>query len=429
MIYIVETLIWSRIVACKLVRKYSCRYILCAGIGMIGLMMLRINLSNQLHSDLILVLGSFILIVYTLVITIVLFEGGFIEKLLWITVYNIILITTEMFAVYFVGSIVVHIQPELEHEDFIAAVSTLMSKGLALLVSEFVIRREKDKFRISKDYVHSVFLIINIDLFVGLTSVYFIANKNAIIQDTQLLTSSIIIITFLFSILTVVSLVIISKKSNEQLEYQLKLQQIEYEAKFNEDMKGIVDDLRKLRHDMNNHVALMRGLCKAEQYDELQEYLDELNNDICAANEIVATDNKALLVILNTKINSARKKGIEFNSVIGVHKLNISDKDMCSLLGNILDNAIEAAEQVEQNAYIDFTMEKLKTGYNIVCENSYNIEPVVEKKKFRTNKSNASHHGIGIENIRDIVKHYHGEVDFQYGDQTFCVKVKLPVLE
>ena len=94
---------------------------------------------------------------------------------------------------------------------------------------------------------------------------------------------------------------------------------------------------------------------------------------------------------------------------------------------NILDNAIEAAEKTPGKKYIDLMIQRTEEGCIISCENSMGAVPVTRKERFITTKENALDHGIGIENIKEIVSSYRGQINFDYDDNMFNVKVIMPV--
>jgi sensor histidine kinase regulating citrate/malate metabolism len=229
------------------------------------------------------------------------------------------------------------------------------------------------------------------------------------------------------TIVTVTLVFKIEKESKKEIETKLKLAQIEMELKQNMDMINVTDNLRKLRHDMNNHIGLIRNLLNTNKYDELKVYVDQLYEDVDKANEFIISDNNTLAVLLNSKQNKAKELNIDFQSVIAASDIQMQDKDICALFGNILDNAIEAAENADHKKFIDFSIQKTDNGCVISCENSFGKKPIIKKGKFISRKDNSNLHGIGIENIKEIVSKYHGEVHFDIDDEVFNIRVVMPV--
>ena len=204
----------------------------------------------------------------------------------------------------------------------------------------------------------------------------------------------------------------------------LKMQQIEMEHKQNEDMAIVVNDLRSLRHDMNNHMSVLQGLLSMQEYDDAKNYLSTITEELAVANSFIFTDNKVLSVMLNNKISKAHQLGITFDTELLTSATPFSDSDLCAVVGNILENAIEASSKHE-DPYIHFMMKKTDKQFVIECQNNYVVAPVFEKGNLVTTKSDKSYHGIGTKTIRSIVDSYHGITTFTV-DDLFCVKIVVP---
>jgi len=118
---------------------------------------------------------------------------------------------------------------------------------------------------------------------------------------------------------------------------------------------------------------------------------------------------KTVFVILNIKKALAAEKDISFESTVVLNTLPLSDLEICSLFGNILDNAIEAAKIFDEK-YIELNIKETKNAWNIQCMNSYLVSPVFEGDILKSTKNNKEVHGIGIQNIKEIVIKYGGMI-------------------
>lgn len=297
----------------------------------------------------------------------------------------------------------------------------LLSRFLLFIVIEFIIRTKKKLF---DGFMKDFFLIILIDtLYALIIYTLFYYNNVHLTIDTAIALSLIVIA--IISILTLYLLRKITKKSDEIMTTNLKLQQIEMEHKQNQDMAIIVEDLRALRHDMNNHMSILQGLLSMEEYDDAKAYLSTITEELTLANSFIFTDNKVLSVLLNNKISKARQLGITFEPELLTSTTPLSDSDLCAVVGNILENAIEAAAQHE-NPYIYFSMKKANHQLLIQCDNTFSIPPVFEKGHLVTTKSDKAYHGIGTKTIRSVVDSYHGTTNFDV-DELFHVSVSIPL--
>jgi hypothetical protein len=372
-------------------------------------------------------IGTIILMFYEFIIFLLLFKNTLIEKLIWWGIYVFGIVIMELVTVFLLSTIMGKSLEELSQDDMLTAYIVVTGKLMALLLFEIIIRSRRDRLIIGFSYSRELTIVIVLNILLVPGFVFSMNNKPNIIKNIDYVIILFFGIVMLITLYTAALIFRIEKKSSEELETKLKLQQAELELKLNNDMENVTDRLRKLRHDMNNHIGLIKTLAKAHRYEELEEYIDDLYEDIDAANELVIIDNKALSVLINTKKSLAKARNIEFESIIAIQDFNMNNKDMCTLIGNILDNAMEAADKSEGRKYIHLTIMNAPKGCEIICENSFSVKPVVVNSRFQTTKENAGIHGIGMENIRDIAKKYSGEVHFNFEDETFNVNVILPI--
>lgn len=345
-------------------------------------------------------------------------------KILWTIIAFLILALGEVTVLMSIKLLNIATSSILQNPQLYITVA-IATKICALLIVELIIRL-KPRTLILPRYAHcEMYGIIGINLFLILFSVQiFHSGTKAVNKDTML--SLLFLLCFIISILTFSIIFKLSQKAEEELEEKLLIQKLEMENKMNADMTNMVENLRSLRHDMNNHIGVMSGLVHAKQYDALKEYIDEIYHDISPANEFIFTHNKALSALLYNKILNTRLKGIEFDPVIRITDCNIATKDICSLLGNLLDNAIEAAEKAENQKYIELVISQKNSSYIIQCSNTFRDIPIKINDNFITSKKSKNLHGIGIKNIKAIVNKYGGSLLISYTD-LFRVKIILPI--
>lgn len=295
-------------------------------------------------------------------------------------------------------------------------IAMLSTKLVMLFIVELIIRRTRKYTYIFFSYHRELFLILSMNfVFIAITFV-------VTFEPTVLLKYSSLIMLFISFCMVCISIVScylimqIARRSKLEVETQLRMQHMEMEMKVNEDLSIMVDKFRSLRHDMNNHIGVMLGLSGTKQYDELNRYLSDMYQDVSVSNDFIFAKNKTLMILLNNKLNIALAKNVRFEPQIELSDLPLPEMDLCSLLGNILDNAIEAASQVQDNPYVKLQLKKKGSQYFIYCENSFAVKPTRVNGTFITTKKEASCHGIGLANIEYIVKQYNGVLDISYED-------------
>lgn len=233
------------------------------------------------------------------------------------------------------------------------------------------------------------------------------------------------IVAFFICVLVYLSIL---KKSAEDVEERLRIQQLELESLWKKDVEAETKKLRMLRHDMNNHITVLKVLADTDQMDDLKEYINEMSGKVEKANDVVVSKNTTLASLISQKKSKAKEFGIKLSSSIAINEFNISDMDVATIFGNLLDNAIEAAASANDK-WIDLKIEEKPDKYCIECENSYLKDPKIRQNTFVTSKDDADSHGMGITSMKKAIQKYKGESDFSFRDKVFCVKISLPVIK
>ncbi len=425
--YLSEAFIWYRVMTYMLDKKYGKKTYVIAGAVLALLLAAKSYIFVLPGLEGYAVLGTIVVIVTALLMNMLLFQSPIHEKLIWWGVYYFGLVLLELISIVFVWA-VLHIPMEvISSQNRFTCWFTFIVKIITILVFELFIRFRKGKLQIMMAQYRnlSYAIVFNIVLILGTVIVFFNVENTKL--DINEIVGLFFGVVFLVTSLTMTLIFRIEKASRREVETKLKLQQIEMELKLNQDMISVSENLRKLRHDMNNHFGLIRNFIHTQNYEDLKEYVDQLYVTMDKANDMVISENKVLSVILNLKKSQAKEQEIDFQSVVVADKIDMQERDITTLLGNILDNAIEGAAKSKDKKYIDFSIQKTESGCVISCENSIGEKPVLKRGKLLTSKSNTSHHGIGSENIKDIVAKYRGEVRFDFDEDMFSIRVVMPV--
>ncbi len=170
------------------------------------------------------------------------------------------------------------------------------------------------------------------------------------------------------------------------------------------------------RHDFKNHLSCVQGLLELGDSEQALQYLYRLL-EAAPQSQIKHYHNRAVLNILcNQKALLANARDIEFqfNSVTERDLLSfVSDYDLCTMIGNMLDNGIEHADGEELYLYLDLFLDE--AGNTVLrMENSCHTPPTLHHGIFISCKKDASSHGKGMEQIRHIVEKYHGTFSWRF---------------
>lgn len=219
----------------------------------------------------------------------------------------------------------------------------------------------------------------------------------------------------------------LSKANSAKVEYELQMIDLNYKKQYAENIKSQHEEIRRIRHDMKQSYQVIQQLIAENKYDELSEYLPQVCEHINKISSTINTDNFIINAILNTKLSFAKSQGIKTlcSSVKQIHAEKIEEIDLCHLIGNMMDNAIEATlkSSCEKTKYVEVSITERNAMILIIVRNSYQDDLIDER--LNTSKSNKVNHGFGIKTIRKIAKKYQGSADFYIEGNLFCCSVML----
>ncbi len=169
----------------------------------------------------------------------------------------------------------------------------------------------------------------------------------------------------------------------------------------------------RLFHDLHNHIGVLRRFLSCEQYGEAVRYLDELQAPIQNLTAAVWTGDETADYLINSKAAEAASSGIRFQVQAEFpRRANIRSVDLCAILGNLLDNAIEAARQVPEpeGRTVALTIRRIHQMLVIKVENSFAVSPVGENGVLKTTKTEGGLHGWGLKSAQTAAEKYDGMV-------------------
>ena len=184
----------------------------------------------------------------------------------------------------------------------------------------------------------------------------------------------------------------------------------------------------RLYHDMGNHFSIIQGYLADGKVEEAQEYLDRLGKDRAAYSVERFTGIEAVDYILSQKAELARQRNVEISIHAEYPKdCKIDPIDLCTILTNLLDNAIEACEKLPQSSTkkMSVTIRRINQFVIIQIANSYMEEPAIIKGNYVTSKADKRNHGWGIKNVKSAIEKYHGTMEYEYSENVFTVSTML----
>ncbi|MFG6344934.1 MAG: GHKL domain-containing protein [Lachnospiraceae bacterium] len=194
-----------------------------------------------------------------------------------------------------------------------------------------------------------------------------------------------------------------------------------------DEVHNIYLTMRGWRHDYHNHIQSVKAYLAMNSLEEARVYLDALEQDLDDINLLFNTGNINADAILNAKISLAIKKGIRVDYKATVPRaLTVSDIDLCVVIGNLIDNAVEACEKVaSENQFIRLYIGILQKQLYLSVSNATN--EVVRKLDEQYISTKRGNHGHGLKRINKIVDKYGGFINRKNEPGVFVTEIMLPL--
>ena len=214
-----------------------------------------------------------------------------------------------------------------------------------------------------------------------------------------------------------------TKQINRQLdEYQRELIDTHYQ-----EVENMYRQMRGWRHDYRNHIQTIKALAENGDMEAVMQYLDGLELDLNTVDTVIKTGNAMADAILNSKISLARSKNIEVH--VDAHipvKLKMSELDLCVILGNLFDNAIEASMKLPEGSRMIRVYMDMKNTQLYISFTNFTATGKLEKvgRLFRTSKGKG--HGFGLIRIDAIVERLGGYLSRNSEEGAFTTEILIP---
>lgn len=267
--------------------------------------------------------------------------------------------------------------------------------------------------------------VISVVAVAGLFGVIFLSGQNIITIDDEQMTTWII-----FSMLILVAVLFFYLTRQYEMEKKIAHLEKEKNALLMRDyqlLKNTYAANARLFHDFHNHIEALHRYLEKDRTEEAVRYLESLRSPIEAVAQPVWVGDEAVDYLINSKITLAASREIQVNCNIEYPQhTNIRSVDLVTILGNLLDNALEAVEGTEGNLrFINLTIRRINEMLIIKLENGCKAVPAITEGELKTTKKDTDLHGWGLKSVRTAAERYDGTIETEYGNHTFCAVVTL----
>lgn len=189
---------------------------------------------------------------------------------------------------------------------------------------------------------------------------------------------------------------------------------------------------QKIYHDLHNDLTILSDLLTGEEYDSAKKYLSAMIAPIKQLSRTTITGNSSIDFILNAKKEEAKRQNIQFSIQSQLfptdNEDSVADKDICTILFNLLDNALEACCLItdsDKAPFIRVSLQYIGSILHIKIENSCQQKPTGIFPHLVTSKANLAAHGFGLRSVEAVVEKYAGTMNAEYADYVFTVVIAL----
>ena len=312
-----------------------------------------------------------------------------------------------------------------ESESIFRYVYLVMHKLAIFVILKLILKAVKTKD--AKEAWHGVVAcIFSVATILGLGATMHMASR----LDPKEAQAQTLIITFVFIFSNVILYFLIYQtQKHQKTKYEIKLleEKIEIDQARIDEATRMWEGIRKVRHDMKHHMAVISGYLDSGEYEKCKEYIEKLEPSIAESKKLVVSDNAIIDYLINTKLSVLEDTQIVVSGSLG-DMSDIESSDLACLIGNILDNAVEALALIQKNKEkrIELLFMRQNSNRIIICKNTIQKSVLAENSELVTTKTPSDKHGFGIKIIKKIVSDHGGMIEYFEDLDMFGVQIILP---
>lgn len=405
----------------------KCRLVNCRGTHIIGVAVLTSIVSILNRITVYEGLLGLLYVVFFICFSLIFLRGSFLKKIFIAILTNIVMLSTAaltanvLFSIFKNDPIIIY--TEHSFERFIFMITGVGLFGYVLAILTKFTSRTKESLKV-KEWALILSVLAISSLIIGAIHIV-ILNGDIDRSYINLLTVSELSIIFINILcLAITSSLNESHKREESLLLDKKRN--EYSQRYAQSIKEQYDQTRRLRHDMKQYAASILALIKDKKYDAAGEFAEKQAESLSSVETVVNVENDFINAILNTKLTLAKTKGIDILCSIERNISGIEDIDLCNLLGNLLDNAICAAEECDlESRLVEVKITAIGNRVIILVKNSIRCSVLECNPELSSTNPDSEEHGFGVKTIKAIADKYNGKVDFFEEGLTFICLAEL----
>lgn len=351
-----------------------------------------------------------ITIVITFISAMLVYEGGSWNKCIFTLAFNAIWMMIETVSGYVLSIFGNHFIHSQAYEILGSVISKLLLLLLIFALKKVFLADGITEFSVK----YSIMLIlIPIGSIYVMNEIFLFSYK---INDDRAYFHSVIAALILLCLNVLIFYIYVKLTDDLQLRRMTSVyeQQLELCERHQQEREISTLQLRDIKHNMKNNLISILAYAEQKKCEKIIEFVNDIMEDGgLSISTIVNSGNIVIDSLIGYWYEIAKKKDIDFSINLSVPmKMDFKGADICLILGNLLENAVEAAEKVEGNKYIKIQMKYDKNNLLIFLMNSYQGKLIKTKdKNLKSTKSDAGNHGVGLPSVYRAVAKYYGTVN------------------
>ena len=370
-----------------------------------------------------------ILIIY--IYSLINLKGTFMQKMFWSIFVMLLIMGITIVVLSIEGCIIGKGYLNLViQKDLYRFVGVVIIQIVLFYLTRFMIKRTK------KDSTYSLkwnewFVLLIIPV-ISIFTMSFVSLTIINIEDQLSPMQHIFSILSILGILMTNSLVYVlyvnmQKDHAKQLEYSILQQAFKSQEKSVEETKILYQSVRSIRHDLKQHFQVALTMLHSGKINEAVDYMEKYNDTVLdGISNKVFCDNDVVNYIINSKSKICSDRHIKIYIYIANEIPEFSDLDLCVLLGNALDNAIEGVSGEGSNE-IYLELRNVDNFFMISVKNTIINSVLEDNPNLISTKNEKEVHGLGILSMKEVVQKYNGSIEFYESDNKFCCDMLLDI--
>lgn len=371
----------------------------------------------------------FIGIVLQTAVSLVVFEGPVFYKVLSVLTFYAALSASDLIT-FCIVDLLVKVSAEVLTSQLVPYITSFcISKVFLIFILSLICRFKTNRTDSIKLHNWLLMIVIPISSIVCLFSIMYFSlllnpKGNSLVLAASASAGILIINASIFYIMEMVS-----ESNRIQTQYLLMKQNTAAQYKRFREIEDIYEQTKIFKHDLDKHLSCISSLVEQNNYEEVHQYLNGLKSAAKLITIPILSGNPIIDTIINTKYNVAKQRGIQMQiTACNVNDVPMEQIDLCAIVANLLDNAIESCEKITDEKiekFVKINLMEKNEGILLSVSNSVEVKPDIRAGRFVSTKSDAEHHGIGLKSVRQSVEKYHGIFETGFDESRFSAVVFL----